>query len=116
MNEFKQIVTVVAYGIEGFGVLVILIGCGIATARLVSQYRSRPAAEVYHEYRQFIGRSIILGLEFLIAGDIIRTVIVEPTLDNVIVLGIIVIICTFLSMTLHLEIEGRWPWQAQQNN
>jgi uncharacterized membrane protein len=58
-----------------------------------------------------MGRAILLGLEFLVAGDIIRTVVVDPTLDNVIVLGLVVLIRTFLSMTLQLEVDGRWPWQ-----
>ena len=55
----------------------------------------------------------VLVVEFLIAGDIIRTVIVETSLENVAVLGLIILIRTFLSLTLHLEIEGRWPWQPE---
>jgi uncharacterized membrane protein len=58
-----------------------------------------------------VGRAILLGLEFLIAGDIIRTVVVAPTLQNVVVLGLIVLIRTFLSLSLQLEIEGKLPWQ-----
>ena len=67
--------------------------------------------EVYAKYRRLLGRSILLGLEFLVAGDIIRTVAVDPTFASVGVLGIIVIIRTFLSFSLELEITGRWPWQ-----
>ena len=55
--------------------------------------------------------AVLLGLEFLIAGDIIRTVVVAPTLQNVFALGLIVTIRTFLSLSLQLELEGRWPWQ-----
>jgi len=62
-----------------------------------------------------MGRSIVLGLEFLIAGDIIRTVIVSPTLESVAVLAVIVLVRAFLTMTLTLEIEGRWPWQQKMN-
>jgi len=62
-------------------------------------------------YRQDVGRAILLGLEFLIAGDIIRTVVVAPTLQNVLVLGVIVLIRTFLSLSLQLEIEGKLPWR-----
>jgi uncharacterized membrane protein len=58
-----------------------------------------------------VGRALLLGLEFLIAGDIIRTVVVAPTLQNVMVLGMIVLIRTFLSLSLQLEIEGKLPWQ-----
>ena len=114
MNEFKQIVAYVAYGIEAFGVLVILIGCGIATARLLSQYRSSSANEVYHDYRRFIGRSILLGLEFLIAGDVIRTVIVSHTMTDVAALALMVLVRAFLSFTLTLEIEGKLPWTKER--
>ena len=58
----------------------------------------------------------MLGLEFLIAGDIIRTVIVAGTLESVAVLGMIILMRTFLSVTLHLEVEGRWPWQHDEKN
>ena len=68
----------------------------------------------YRVYRRQLGRSIILGLEFLIAGDIIRTVVVADTLANVAVLGLIILIRSFLSVTLFLEVEGRWPWQRAQ--
>lgn len=61
--------------------------------------------------RQNLGRGILLGLEILIAADIIRTVAITPTLDGVLVLGVIVLIRTFLSMALQVELEGRWPWQ-----
>ena len=66
--------------------------------------------EGYRTYRQNLGRASLLGLEFLIAGDIIRTVVVAPTLQNVLVLGLIVLIRTFLSLSLQLEIEGKLPW------
>ena len=67
--------------------------------------------EAYRELRSDVGRSIVLGLEFLIAGDIIRTVTVTQTLESVGVLVVIVLIRSFLTVTLQLEIEGRWPWQ-----
>jgi uncharacterized membrane protein len=78
----------------------------LAAVRLV-----RRDTGVYEEYRRLLGRSILLGLEFLVAADIIRTVAIEPTFYNVGVLAIIVIIRTFLSFALGLEITGRWPWQ-----
>jgi uncharacterized membrane protein len=56
----------------------------------------------------------LLGLEFLVAADIIRTVAVTPTLQGVLILGLIVLIRTFLSMALEVELEGRWPWQAKK--
>src|SRR5687768_10485456 len=68
----------------------------------------------YHLFRQRLGRAILLGLEILVAGDILRTVALEPTMESVTVLGLIVLIRTFLSFTLQLEIEGRWPWQPKE--
>ncbi|HEX6421248.1 MAG TPA: DUF1622 domain-containing protein, partial [Acidimicrobiales bacterium] len=69
-------------------------------------------AEAYRTARRSIGRSILLGLELLVAGDIIRTVVVDPTFESVGVLAVIVAIRTFLSFTLEVEITSRWPWQG----
>ena len=87
-----------------------VIGAIIATARFLVKSQA-DALNAYRVCRQDLGRAILLGLEFLVAGDIIRTVVVHPTLDNLIVLAIIVVIRTFLSITLQLEVEGHWPWQ-----
>jgi uncharacterized membrane protein len=67
----------------------------------------------YRSYRQLLGRSILLGLELLVAADIIRSVAITPTFESVGVLAVIVLIRTFLSFSLELEISGRWPWQSQ---
>ncbi len=109
---FTDIISTAGYAIEALGVLVIVIGTLFSSANFLTTFRRRHSAAAYLTYRRQLGRSIILGLEFLIAGDIIRTVIVAATLENVLVLGLIILIRTFLGMTLHLEIEGRWPWQA----
>jgi len=82
----------------------------VATARL-AVHRAHETGNYYSLYRQDVGRAILLGLEFLIAGDIIRTVVVAPTMQNVVVLGMIVLIRTFLSLSLQLEIEGKLPWR-----
>ena len=111
MTEFKEFIAVLAYGIEGFGVLVIVIGCAVATIRFLLGLRGGSPDETYEIYRRRLGRSVILGLEFLIAGDVVRTVIVSHTLSSVAVLGLIVLVRAFLSFTLALEVEGRWPWQ-----
>lgn len=66
-------------------------------------------------FRRMLGRAILTGLELLVAADIIRTVAIDPTLESVAVLGIIVIIRTFLSFSLEVEIDGRWPWQKKAN-
>ena len=67
------------------------------------------------DFRSGLGRSILLGLEFLVAADIINTVAVEPTIESLFVLAGIVLIRTFLSFSLQVEIDGRWPWQKGQS-
>ena len=111
MEDFKNLITIVTYGVEGFGVVIIVAGSLIATVRFLQRWRSESAERTYEEYRRVVGRSIILGLEFLIAGDVIRTVIVSHTLSSVAVLALVVVIRAFLSFTLALEIEGRLPWK-----
>ena len=111
MEEFKNLITIVTYGVEGFGVVIIVTGCLFATAKFLQRWKSDSAQALYQEYRRTVGRAIILGLEFLIAGDVIRTVIVTHTMDSVAVLALVVVIRAFLSFTLALEIEGHLPWR-----
>ena len=110
-GDFLQSIKVAGYAIEAFGVLVMVIGMGFATKEFLTNHRQQSKGEAYKNYYRDLGRSIILGLEFLIAGDIVRTVVVAESLQNVGILALIVLIRTFLTMTLHLEIEGQWPWQ-----
>lgn len=114
MEHFRHIIELIGIGIDGAGVLVIVSGALLATGRFLIQ-RPQGAGERYRIYRQDLGRAILLGLEFLIAGDIIRTVVVAPTLQNVFVLGLIVLIRTFLSLSLQLEIEGKLPWERSNS-
>ena len=100
----------VGLAFDAAGVVVIAAGVVIAAARLALSSSSTQEMDV-RRFRQSFGSAIVLGLEFLVAGDIIRTVVVAPTLENVAVLATIVLIRTVLSMTLQVEIEGRWPWQ-----
>jgi len=109
MPTFRETVETVGLAIDGIGVFVIVLGIVIATARYFTSGRQVP--EPYRRLRQDLGHGILLGLELLIAADIIRTVAITPTLDGVIVLGLIVLIRTFLSVALQVEIEGRWPWR-----
>ena len=103
---------IVGTAVDGVGVVIVAAGAIVATARLLV-HRAHNTGNYYSSYRQDIGRAILLGLEFLIAGDIIRTVVVAPTVQNVLVLGLIVLIRTFLSLSLQLEIEGRLPWRRE---
>jgi uncharacterized membrane protein len=108
--EIDNIIHIVAKVIEVCGVLTIIVG---AIASTVNYFQCRLAKEEksYQSFRSALGRAVLLGLEFLVAGDIIETVAVEPTLKSLGVLGLIVIIRTFLSFSLEVEINGRWPWQ-----
>ena len=110
MENFRQIMDMVGTSVDGVGVLIVVGGALFATVRLALR-RAQGAGNYYLPYRQDVGRAILLGLEFLIAGDLIRTVVVAPTMQNVAVLGLIVLIRTFLSLSLQLEIEGRLPWR-----
>ena len=112
MERFRQVMEIVGMAVDGVGVFIVAAGALVATAHLVVR-RAHNAGNYYSSYRQDIGRAILLGLEFLIAGDIIRTVVVAPTIQNVVVLGLIVLIRTFLSLSLQLEIEGKLPWRRE---
>lgn len=92
------------------GVLIIAIGLAVVTFRFLRAV-AVDDPQAYTAYRGGIGRTLLLGLEFLVAADIIRTVATTPTFTSVGVLAAIVAIRTFLSWSLQLEIEGRWPWQ-----
>ena len=91
----------------------IVIGALWASLKVVTRFLASERATIYDDYRRALGRSMMLGLEFLVAGDIIRTVIVAHTVEDIFGLGLIVIIRTVLVFTIHLEVEGRWPWQQK---
>lgn len=108
--QFQTLVDVAGRFIDATGVAAVVIGV-IASTVWAATRALRRRKPVYRPYRQFLGRSILLGLELLVAADIIRTVAVTPTLSSIAVLAGIVLIRTFLSFSLELEISGRWPWQ-----
>lgn len=113
-----EIATVVAKAFELAGMGVIVAGTLFALGKLAASaagvMRTEHVAgkrDLISAFRKTLGRSILTGLELLVAADIIRTVAIEPTMESVLVLGLIVIIRTFLSFSLEVEIEGHWPWQ-----
>lgn len=117
--DFKDTVELVGKGVDAVGVAVVVIGIIAATAAFAVTLRgsgsgSGGAGDAYTRYRQGIGKAILLGLEFLVAADIIRTVAVSPTFRSAGVLAIIVLIRTFLSLSLEVELEGRLPWQQKR--
>lgn len=111
--SFQEVMEAIGKTVDAAGVVAIVIGAVVATllaARALLRHR-RDGHDTYETYRRRLGRSILLGLELLVAADIIRTVAIDPTYESVGVLGLIVLIRTFLSWSLELEISGRWPWQ-----
>lgn len=106
--SFQDVIETVGKGVDAAGVGVIVVGVLVATAMVVGRRPLGPDA--YRQYRERLGRAILLGLELLVAADIIRTVAVTPTFESAGVLAIIVAIRTFLSFSLEVELEGRWPW------
>jgi uncharacterized membrane protein len=110
--DFEQTMDAIAKGVEVLGIATLVLGLVAALARAgFAMLAGQGAEAVYRLVRSVFGRSILLGLEFLVAADIIRTVAVQPSLENVGVLGLIVLIRTFLSFSLEVEIDGRWPWR-----
>ena len=113
--SFSEVVDWFGRGVDAAGVAIIIVGALLATGIFAYQMRrGGPVDVAYRTYRRSLGRAILLGLEFLVAGDIIRTVATSPTLYSVGVLAIIVLIRTFLSTELELEIDGRWPWNRPE--
>lgn len=112
--DLEELITQVGTAIDVAGVLVIVVGALIVTAVFIYKMsRGSELAAAYRLYRQGLGRAILLGLEFLVAGDIIRTVAISPTFRSVGVLAAIVLVRTFLSFALEVELDGRWPWQKR---
>jgi uncharacterized membrane protein len=102
--------------VEGVGVAVMVVGGTVAlAAAVVAVLDPTRRSSAYQGLRRNLGRVILLGLEILIIGDIVRTVVVEPTVDGVLVLGIIVLIRIVLSVALEVEIDGRWPWSQRRD-
>ena len=108
-------IDLIAKIVEVIGVLIMFFGLFFAFyrgIRLTGGFNH----DTYAEIRQTVGKSILLGLEVLIAADIMATVVTEPTLRSILVLGFIVLIRTFLSLSLQVELEGRFPWQKDKTS
>jgi uncharacterized membrane protein len=110
----EQGVEIAGLAIDVFGVVVIVGGLLWAIGRFIVYRRRQPGTDHYQHFKNRVGRFLLLGLEILVAADIIRTVALEPNFTSVGVLAMLVFIRTFLSWTLVLEIEGRWPWQPER--
>ena len=113
--EMKHWIELISLGIELIAVIIIVFAVLYGTLHFVFQTLRNQlvARERYRQYKHRLGRALLLSLEILVAADVIRTVALEPTLANVSVLGLLVLIRTFLSWSLVVEIEGHWPWRPR---
>ena len=94
------------------GVFIIILGLVASTIYAILELiEKKRYGDIYRTFRKNVGRCLLLGLEFLVAGDIIRSVTGEPSFTNVVILVVIVLVRSFLSITFEMEVEGRWPWQ-----
>ena len=118
----NEMVGVVRSVFEWAALLIEVLGAGIIVAGVIKVAITRGTVRylfklgepgAYENYKHQLGKTLLLGLEFLVAADVVRTVALEPTLTNVAVLGLLVLIRTFLSWSLTVEIDGRWPWQTR---
>ncbi len=111
-EQLKIAIEWITRAIEVAGIGIIVVGAfGSLLKFIFDMLRHRPSEPIVAAFRTNLGRAILLGLEFLVAADIVHTVAIDPTLDSLAVLAGIVLIRTFLSFSLEVEIEGRWPWQ-----
>ena len=112
MQSIAEYIEIAAIIIEAVGVLIIAGGSLIVLGRYLFPAIAGKQ-QVYSSVRHDLGKAILLGLEILVAGDIIATVSTTPTMKSVLVLAVIVLIRTFLSFSLQVELEGKWPWQKK---
>jgi uncharacterized membrane protein len=110
--DFQTFAQAAGQFLDGLGIIAILFGVIFSTAAIgVTALRHKSLHHTYKTYRQNLARSILIGLEFLVAGDIIRSVAGDLNFDSVVILAIIVLVRSFLGVEFEMEIEGRWPWQ-----
>ncbi len=103
-----------ALEISAVAIMVVLIVAG--TLRAALDTRRHATSAIYTTYRVAVGRAMLIGLELLVAADIINTVMVELTLANLATLGALVVVRTLLGWTIAVEVEGRWPWQQRRGH
>ena len=112
---FPSALKLMTRAIEVGGIAIIVLGIlGASIAVLWQVLRGRSGSEAFNLYRSNLGRAILLGREFLVAAVITNTVAIEPIVQSLLILGGIVLIRTFLSFSLEVEIEGRWPWDRHK--
>ena len=111
-DTYSRVLGLIVHVADGIGVAILIAGLFLAAILAIRTWNNTgDGSKAYTVLRRTLGGAILAGLEVLVAGDLIRTVAVDPTLDNVVILGIIVLIRTFLSFSLEIEIEGTLPWK-----
>jgi uncharacterized membrane protein len=110
-TSFDELMELVVHGFEVGGVAILVVGALAAVVNAAISYRRIGAERAYEGARRNVGRAILLGLEFLIIADIVLTITVDPTLQSALALGLIVLVRTFLSFSLEVELEGSLPWR-----
>jgi len=108
---FDETMELVVHGFEVGGVGILVTGALVAFVNAALSFRRVGAVQAYEQARRNVGRAILLGLEFLIIADIVLTITVDPTLESALALGLIVLVRTFLSFSLEIELEGALPWR-----
>lgn len=111
-----QVAENISEWIEVVAIAVIAVAVLLAFAVGIRTFLRDGLTEAVEQIKQTVGRGLLLGLDLLIAADVIRTVTLEPTLENVAALGLLVVVRTFLAWSLMVELEGRWPWQRAQSS
>ena len=114
MENLKSYIDIISGIVEFIGVLTIFLGALYSLIRFLI-FIPKKKTDNFINLRQSLGKSILLGLEILIAADIMATVVLDPTMESVSILGLIVLIRTFLSMSLQVELEGKFPWQSTKS-
>jgi uncharacterized membrane protein len=112
METLHETIELSAVAIEALGVIIIVAAVAMGAVRFLA--RGWRAADAYQQCKSQIARALLLGLEFLVAADVIRTVVLEATLENITMLALLVVVRTFLSWSIIVEVEGRWPWAPEQ--
>jgi uncharacterized membrane protein len=109
--SFDEVMETVVRGFETGGVVILVVGSLAALIHAALSYRRVGGVRAYELARRNVGRAILLGLEFLIIADIVLTITVDTTLESALALGLIVLVRTFLSFSLEVELEGTLPWR-----
>lgn len=113
LQIFKQWIELAGFALDGLGVVLIVLGTLAASFLFLKNFSRQAFQNSFLDYKHNLSRAILLGLEFLVAGDIVRTVAVSPTYSSIGILAIIIVIRSLLSLEMQLELEGRFPWQRK---